>query len=450
MRQFIMGLLTCSLAMSVLIAGYMAMTPILAKRYAAKGRYYAWLIIVIGLLFPFRPYGGNTSAVRLNVFPARMALPLPMESGAANTPPATVISGISIWSVLGIVWLVGLIVFVLYQGVRHYRFIKMTARWAEPVPKEYYTLLDRLKQEMGISSKIAMLHCPSIGSPMLTGFIHPRIYLPDADTPEDRLQMILRHELIHYKRKDLWYKSAVLAASAIHWFNPVVYLMAKAIGESCETSCDAAIVQNMTQSQKRQYTNALIDVVRDQSKWKISLSTSFYGGKKAMVRRILSILDTKKKRLGGLLFVAVLLCVLLTGEISLAADNGPESLNDAPPPQPLIYLVEDCVNICILLDTDFPVIGIDIDWYVDGRLVGSQGHIRGDGTTIPNWEHQVFTAARQERFLPEETEAELVVTLTKPDLSLCETKPVPLHVTYGATQTMYIAGNEDSLVVTLE
>jgi len=41
MQGFIVTLLTCSIAMSALALFYMAITPLLAKRYSAKSRYYA-------------------------------------------------------------------------------------------------------------------------------------------------------------------------------------------------------------------------------------------------------------------------------------------------------------------------------------------------------------------------------------------------------------------------
>jgi len=45
--------------MPALALFYMVITPLLARRYSAKGRYYAWLIIVIGLIISFRPQFDN-------------------------------------------------------------------------------------------------------------------------------------------------------------------------------------------------------------------------------------------------------------------------------------------------------------------------------------------------------------------------------------------------------
>lgn len=53
MQSFILMLLTGSAAMSVVILLYMAIMPLLAKRYSVTGSYYAWLIIVAGLIIPF-------------------------------------------------------------------------------------------------------------------------------------------------------------------------------------------------------------------------------------------------------------------------------------------------------------------------------------------------------------------------------------------------------------
>ena len=50
MQNFIITLLICSITMSALALLYMAATPLLAKRYSVSGRYYAWLIFVIGLI----------------------------------------------------------------------------------------------------------------------------------------------------------------------------------------------------------------------------------------------------------------------------------------------------------------------------------------------------------------------------------------------------------------
>lgn len=68
MRGFLSTLIECSISMTVLIFGFMAVTPWLSKRYAAKWIYYAWAIIVAGLIFPLRFHAG-AALIPVNIIP---------------------------------------------------------------------------------------------------------------------------------------------------------------------------------------------------------------------------------------------------------------------------------------------------------------------------------------------------------------------------------------------
>ena len=57
---------------------------------------------------------------------------------------------------------------------------------------------------------------PWIRTPMLIGFLHPRILLPEGLADSARIRMILNHELTHYRRGDLYVKWFALLVSSIH------------------------------------------------------------------------------------------------------------------------------------------------------------------------------------------------------------------------------------------
>ena len=130
---------------------------------------------------------------------------------------------------------------------------------------------------------------------------------------------------MHYKQKDLWYKCLVLIATAFHWFNPIVYLIAKAIDIQCELSCDEKVVRGTNADIRVYYSETIIGVVRQQYKRKTALSTNFYGGKKGMKNRFLSIMDMSKKKVGVAVLCAALLLTLGTGVVfatSALSPNG--------------------------------------------------------------------------------------------------------------------------------
>jgi len=324
--------------MSILAIMYMVATPLLAKRYSEKGRYYAWLIIIIGLIIPFRPQWGNvlvnvevpTHTVTTSEQLGGGTLPiitnstvsLPIGDTAVNNP----FFSISWWNVGFAVWLIGAILFATYQIVKHYHFTKTTNRWSENITDERtLSALESLKSEMGIIKPVSIYLCSCISSPMLIGIIKPKILMPTINLAKDELRFILKHELVHYKRKDLLYKLLVLLTTAIHWFNPIVYLSVRAINVLCETSCDSEVVNSTDTDTRQMYSETIIGVVKYQSKLKTALSTNFYGGKKGMKNRISSIMDMSKKRAGAFILCSVLMLTLGTGAVVTANANSPAS-----------------------------------------------------------------------------------------------------------------------------
>ena len=336
MQNFLSTLIICSAITSVLALLYMAATPFLAKRYSEKWRYYVWLIIIVGLIIPFRPqWGGALINVEMPVSapppaahvigempdyftPVTVPPSLPhVQSAAISSGPA---AEISLWHIGLAVWLTGVITFIAIQGIKHYRFNKAARRWSKSITDTHIlSKLENLRANMGISKTIPIYHCPIAGAPMMVGLFNPRILLPDTSPEADELDFILKHELVHYRRKDLLYKYLLVVATALHWFNPAVHLMARAVNSLCEISCDAEVLQSADVETRQYYGETIIGVVKYQAKLKTALSTSFYGGKKGMTKRVFSIMDTREKKAGLIVACLVLLLVMGTGFILTAS-----------------------------------------------------------------------------------------------------------------------------------
>ena len=303
MRSLLTTLIECSVAMSVLILLFIAITPLLEKRYAAKWRYYAWLVIVLGLVIPFRPHL-DTAFIQVDVPVSPSGIQQIMSSNAETVSNKAIGSDtdqrelptIPWYQLAGYLWITGAFAVIAYHTLRHRRFIRMLNRWGEEITnQQMLDTLQRLKDDMGISKQVKLQVCSCITSTMLIGFFRHVVLLPSTKIASDELALILRHELVHLKRNDLWYKALVLLATAVHWFNPVVYIMAKAIAAQCEISCDELVLQGTSFQQRKQYGETIIGVVRNGAKLQTALSTNFYGGKKGMKTRIFLIMDTKKK-----------------------------------------------------------------------------------------------------------------------------------------------------------
>lgn len=332
MHSFLVLLLQNSAVMSVITLLYITVTPWLARRYTAQWRYYAWLVIVIGWLIPFRP---QFAAAWFNFKPSAQSWPESVIHTVADDTPGLVMAsakagggGVSaiehVMGGLGILWIAGALSFLAYHALRHFRFMRLIHRWSEQVVAEpVLELVHDLQQELGIG-RVQVRRCALLSSPMVSGLFAPVITLPDAGISSGELNGVLRHELVHLKRRDLWYKTLVLLATALHWFNPAVHMMGKAIAEQCEISCDETVLRGSSFEARRQYGVTLISVAGGKrtpkppgSSWAIRFSSR----PSTIHKRIYALMDTRTKRRGLPIVAVIVSCVVMTGG-SVAPDPG--------------------------------------------------------------------------------------------------------------------------------
>lgn len=350
MRGFLVVLMECSVTMSVLAFCFIALTPWLSKRYAAKWLYYCWLVIVIGLIIPFRLYP-DTPLIHKYLFVSTVAVQQTApdnsditgqdqdQAGMQNIiidTPGTVSGGQEstsgiieqilhspwyLWA--GALWIFGAVIFTAFHGIRHRRFFQMMSRWSQKVSdQQTLDMLHDQKLGLCISKRVELRTCACITSPMMIGLVNPVILLTPEKYSEGELSLILRHELVHIKRKDLWYKVLVFIATAIHWFNPVIYLMAKAIAVQCEISCDMEVVKNTEMDKRQLYSETILSVAKNNRRMQTAFSTNFYGGKKEMKNRISFIMDVTKKKTGIFILCAAIILTISSGVVFAAdADN---------------------------------------------------------------------------------------------------------------------------------
>ena len=98
---------------------------------------------------------------------------------------------------------------------------------------------------------------------------------------------VLRHELAHYRRKDLWRSTLADLIAVMHWFNPLARYAANRLEDAIEWECDD-VVQRENPTVSTSYAAALLSAAertREHSRW----ATAIDGGRlKHRIGRILS------------------------------------------------------------------------------------------------------------------------------------------------------------------
>lgn len=319
------------------------------RNFVVKWKYWIWLLLALRLLIPWNPsFPVHTvqieppSAVTSPV----QTLPAPAVRTVSNVPgnpeptilPGADISqpisaGASPFTILDLmawIWLLGILLFACGQLLGYLRFRRRIFRWGRPVRNE--ELLNLLQTEAAsISVAAPKFYISSAASgPMVIGLFRPALILPDESFSRDALTLILRHELTHLKRRDLWYKLLLLAANAVHWFNPVVYWMTSEARNDLELSCDHLVIRELDDENRRLYSETILQSLCRSQQRTSPLSTGFRDGTKVMKERFRGILEHRTLRAGRTAFLAVLTCTLLAGGLISCGRSGTRHTIFAP------------------------------------------------------------------------------------------------------------------------
>ncbi len=356
METFLLNLLKTSLLGSLAILAMLVLKPLWRERYRAKTRCWLWLALAVFLLLPVdfsvknapvqaappKDYalfvGTDKTAIQStdNLFgdmaeksgqsPAQVRDTI-IQRPVTN-PEQKTTRYIPVTTILFYGYLAGAAAFLLYQGVSYALFRRTVRRWKRDVARaDYAAMLSDTARDLGVSAP-EMIVCEAISTPAVTGLLRPRLLLPHERYDVQELRYILRHELCHLKRRDMLLKLVLLAANAMHWFNPVVYLMLRQADEDIELACDSAATDGLELPERAAYSRTLLAAVQSSVR-ALPATTCFGGTVERLKRRITNVLGAQKKR--GLGVVALVLALTLTAGCAVSwGERAQTQKNDDP------------------------------------------------------------------------------------------------------------------------
>lgn len=325
MKDLFLTVTEISLSTGLVILVLLALSPLLNRRYAAKWKYGIWMLLALRLAVPLSLELPKKQIV-LDV-PQRVTAPIVIPQGPPIVVTAPRPPQISLLDILAWVWLAGCIAFLLVHGISYVRYRRSVMRNCVEMKNEALNRhMEALCRELNIRRPIPILVCSEAASPMVLGFVRPLLIFPSGDYAGDTLFFVLKHELIHLKRRDVLGKLLLVLSNAIHWFNPLVYWMQREAVVDMELSCDERVVRGTGFESKRAYTETLLATLCRQYKKSTTFSTQFYGGKEIMKKRFKNILNRSKKRNGFLILAVVVMATLTLGLLIGCSAQEPATL----------------------------------------------------------------------------------------------------------------------------
>ena len=289
--------LVLSVAGSFLAGILLVLKKWTGKQFSPTWQYVLWVGVLLVMVVPIS-VKVPTLVQPLQEKQVVQTVPLPAEQTVTEQPAPvdttevpveeilpvteeTALPPIPWWDVLAVIWVLGALGSLGYRLTGYFRFGRYIRRTGKPM------------ELAGVPKRLRVCKTSAAVSPMVMGILRPTLILPETALTESRLPYVLRHELVHYRRGDIFWRWLAVLATSIHWFNPVVYVAAAQMQEACEISCDWCVVRSMEQAKRDDYMRVILELLAEAMAKKQILTTQMASEKKQLQRRFTMIRNQK-------------------------------------------------------------------------------------------------------------------------------------------------------------
>jgi len=114
----------------------------------------------------------------------------------------------------------------------------------------------------GLARPVTLLVSTEVHVPVTWGVRRPVVALPAAAAQwsGERLRLVLLHELLHVRRRDVLVECFLEAVTVAFWFHPAVWLAARQLRLERERACDEAVLD--TGARASEYCEHLVEIMR--------------------------------------------------------------------------------------------------------------------------------------------------------------------------------------------
>lgn len=293
-------LLEQTLVLSCFILLFALCGPFLRKIIGATALYTLWLAIPIFLL--------------VNNFGMPISVETPVQQfvvTAKETTSTITYRVENFHSAILFIW-ASFSVFLFVAVVRqHYAYLKQL-----DLRSLTHTVLT---DQFGVGEKanqtnLKVYTSEHVNSPFVTGIFKPVLIVPsqfNKNFSQLQRQLILQHESVHHKRKDLIWNGLATAITILFWFNPFSWYGLRLFRQSQEVACDQRVVETLSNKERQAYASAMLDCAVHGEK--LHFTVINYGAKNLMKDRITTINTHKKKRFGLTISACILVLSTFVG-----------------------------------------------------------------------------------------------------------------------------------------
>lgn len=182
----------------------------------------------------------------------------PIDSGQISAEiPTAEISSFALADFLLLAWAVGFALLLIRALVGAY-LIDQLCKAKAPVPESVAVLYGKLIEHFRKGKEPELILSANVSSPFTFGLLRPKVVLPKeaVDWSDEKLRMILLHEIAHVKRRDSLALILTQLYFSTNWMNPLAWFAVRTATHLREEACDQHVISHGVKSS--QYAELLL------------------------------------------------------------------------------------------------------------------------------------------------------------------------------------------------
>lgn len=283
--EFFSGIVALSWRTGWLVVALVALRFVVRGRIPAQVWFAVWIVVALRLLLPFSvpvawsPFDltiGQAAVVTVERVAEQdaaakwarvVAEPTVITESVSATVEANGVAVAAPWSwqeVAMAVWLGGvvglgglrLVASWIFRGELRKARRVTDGRWSAMVVDE--------AKRAGLGTKVLCLETEAVEAPAVCGWLRPLLLFPAGfaeKLTDDELRFVVRHELGHWRRRDLIAQALMQTAVVLHWFNPLVWVAERLARTDCELACDEFVLRREADGGASAYGTTLLKVL---------------------------------------------------------------------------------------------------------------------------------------------------------------------------------------------
>lgn len=284
------------------------------SRISRRTAYLLWILVLARLLCPLWSPGFSKAAAEGEAQGLWTLRTGPVSQLAQAIPQEAAQVGEMLLPMLTALWALGAAAVLLVRWASYRALKGRLLAGAVPAGEDTRCLLGHLTRDR---RRPAILCAPQVPAPMLMGVVRPVILIPPQAEGQAGLEDMLAHELVHWRRKDLWVKWAAALAAAVHWLNPAAWWLIARLDRACELACDEAVVRAWPPQRRARYGTLILALASGEGWGRPEGLAGFSPRKGQLKERLICIMKEQthplSRRLSLVTAVAVVAAALVLG-----------------------------------------------------------------------------------------------------------------------------------------